>query len=166
MKEIKLTQGFATLVDDEDFEYLNQWKWHVRRNKNVFYAARDTIRDKLGNHPKIHMHRLIMNTPDGMMVDHIDHNGLNNQKSNLRICTHGQNMCNTSSRGRSKYLGVSYLILNRGNNSYEYIRASIQLNGELFHLGLFTTEEDAAMAYDKKAKELFGEFANLNFKQL
>lgn len=96
-----------------------------------------------------------------MEVDHIDHNGLNNQKSNLRNCTHRQNAMNNSSRGSSKYLGVS--IVGRGRQK-GMISAEIKMNYRKIHIGVFSTEIEAAKAYDKKAKELFGEFANLNFK--
>ena len=101
------------------------------------------------------MHRVIMNTPVGMETDHRDHNGLNNQKYNMRICTIAQNNYNRIPYGWSKYLGVSHI---EGHPI-----AQIRKERKLFYLGFFKTEEDAAHAYDKKAIEFFGEFANLNF---
>ena len=84
MKEIILTQGQVALVDDEDFEYLNQWKWCAIKSRKTYYTTRTIyIPCKM----TVIMHRIIMNTPLDMTVDHIDHNGLNNQKYNLRICT-------------------------------------------------------------------------------
>jgi len=155
MKEIKLTQGKVALVDDEDFEYLNQWKWCAIKNCRTFYAIRT------GYDPckkTIRMHRIILNSPLGILTDHIDHNGLNNQKSNLRICTAAQNGYNKLPIG--KYKGVYY----NESDGKMHIRAQIMHNYKTYFLGYFNTEEEAARVYDVKAKELFGEFANLNFK--
>jgi len=154
MKEIELTRGKVALVDDENFEYLNQWKWMARESGNNYYAVRGVRKNrKLQN---IAMHRIIMNTSNELQVDHIDHNGLNNQKSNLRNCTEIQNLRNRIPYGRSKYLGVSMEKL--------HFRARISINNKRVHLGSFQNEIDAAIAYDTKAKELYKEYANLNFK--
>jgi len=90
MRKIKLTQGKYALVDDEDFEYLNQWNWYAGENRSGFFAARGEFNGK--NMNKILMHRVIMNCEKGKVVDHIDHNTLNNQKSNLRNCTTAENI--------------------------------------------------------------------------
>lgn len=164
MKEIKLTQGFVAMVDDEDFEWLNQWKWHARKDDNGYYAGRSIYLGGGSKNQKIKtisMHRLIMNTPKGMETDHIDHNGLNNQRHNLRNATHSQNQYNRLPRGSSKYLGVT--VLQNGKEKGR-ITAEIRCNGRRINLGRFKTEEEAARAYDLKAKEFYGEFANLNFK--
>jgi hypothetical protein len=151
MKEIKLTQGKVALVDDEDFEYLNQWKWHAHKDRlNYWYAIR-TVSGK-----RIPMHRQIMNTPKDRQVDHIDHNGLNNQRSNLRNCTRSQNQMNRKAFGKSKYIGVNF----KSNK----IVAQIHVHGKKYHLGYFNTEEAAAIARDIASKKYYGEFANLNFK--
>lgn len=161
MKEIKLTQGQFALVDDADYDWLNQWKWHAHKSRQTYYAERQ-VRINLEKQPQkqksLSMHRLIMNTSKGMEVDHIDHNGLNCQKHNMRNCTTLQNQMNRKSRGRSKYLGVSYF---NGNK----FRADIRPAGyKTIHLGLFDSEIEAAIAYDKEAVKHYGEFANLNFK--
>jgi len=149
MKEIKLTQGKVALVDDEDFDYLNQFKWHASKSRKTFYASR-------GKNPAIKMHRFIMKTKEGLQVDHIDHNGLNNQKNNLRNCTIHQNNMNKG-MGEKEYMRGIYKAKNR-------FRSIITLNYKSYSIGFFKTEEEAARAYDQKAKEMFGEFANLNFK--
>lgn len=102
------------------------------------------------------MHRLIMNTPKGIEVDHINHNGLDNRKTNLRNCRRNDNKKNRVAWGKSKYVGVCHL----DNNKF---LAHIRINGRLKHLGIFLNEEDAARAYDKAAKEYHGEFANFNY---
>lgn len=154
MKEIKLTKGFVALVDDDDYEYLNQFKWCIKtwEKSRTQYAARYKKID--GKYKVIPMHRMIMNTPIGMEVDHRDGNGLNNQKCNLRNCTHSDNMRNrkSSRTGTSKYLGVSFAKI-RG---YEYITAHC---GKI-NLGYFKTEELAAKAYKDYAELIYGEFTN------
>jgi len=158
MKLIPLTQGKFAQVDDWWFYELTQFKWYAHKSADsaTFYARRN-ITISPNKQITIFMHNIIMATPDGLEVDHIDHNGLNCLEENMRNCTHLQNMMNHISVGKSPYLGVSY---HKGT----LIRATIKLSGKCKHLGYFKTEEDAARAYDKKAKELFGEFANLNFK--
>ncbi len=158
MKEIQLTQNKVTLVDDDLFEYLNQWKWNAHKYSNIIYADRQGIVN--GNKKTIKMHRVILNTPHGMFTDHIDHNGLNNQKSNLRICNAHQNCMNAIPFGRIKYKGVSILYKTKKGKVYE---ANIRFNRIKKRIGIFDDMISAAEAYDKKAKELFGEFAYLNF---
>lgn len=155
MKTIPLTQGKVALVDDEDFEYLSQFKWAAHKTGPNLYADRYSAIN--GHGGRIQMHREIMCFPKGMEIDHIDHNGLNNQKNNLRVCTRKQNAANTKSYGKSKYRGV---FIDRD----KYIRAAIKIQDKYTYLGSFKTEIDAAMAYDKMAKKYYGEFANLNFK--
>ena len=157
MKLIPLTLGLFAQVDDHWFKELNQYKWQAHKNGSTYYATRALKRE--GNKRKvIWMHRQIMNTLEGMDCDHINHNGLNNLEENLRNCNKNQNAWNHLPHGKSPYLGVSY--------AGKYIQACISSYGKKIYLGSFKTEEEAARAYDKKAKELFGEFANLNFKLL
>lgn len=155
MKEIPLTQGRFALVDDEDFEYLNQWKWQVYREKNrkTEYAQR-TARDEKGRRKNIRMHRAIM--PTCQDIDHADGNGLNNQKANLRPCSMTQNLGNTSLRrdSTSGYKGVSKM------KDCDRWRAQIQYKKKKKHLGLYSTKEEAQAVYRRAAKECFGEFCN------
>lgn len=155
MKQIPLTQGMFALVDDEDFEWLNQWKWYAKKDSATYYAVRGS-RNKT-----IRMHRLILGLTDkNIFADHIDHNGLNNQRSNLRKATHTQNLRNKQKTGKgSKYLGVCRINNKGGSTTY---RAIISVNNTTIYLGAFRIEEDAARAYNEAAIKYSGEFANLN----
>jgi len=141
------------LVDDEDFEYLNHWKWKILSHKTSFYAARSTRKGT------ILMHRSILKLTDSsILCDHDDHNGLNNQKYNLRTCTKAQNNRNVKSRlgSTSNYLGVSW---DKVNSKW---LSQITFENKVINLGRFKSEIQAAEAYNTKAVELFGEFANPN----
>jgi hypothetical protein len=153
-KTLELTWGKYAIVDAEDYEKLKDYKWCTIQGAQTFYAKTFYLSGAI-----LAMHRLILDAPKGLYVDHIDHNGLNNRKSNLRLCTNQQNLRNKLPRPgcSSKYKGVSW---SKARNKF---RANIYLNRKAIHLGYFDSEIDAAKAYDKKAHELFGEFAYLNF---
>lgn len=164
MKEIKLTRGEVTIVDDEDFEELKKYKWCCTYSANKLYAKRAKW---LGRAFKptglnVYMHREIMKPPEGLQVDHIDGNGLNNTRSNLRISTQQQNLMNASASTRkdksSKYKGVSFTRTNT-NKPWKVL---IKKDWKQKSYGSFSTEEEAARKYNEKAKELFGEFAKEN----
>lgn len=151
-KLIPLTKGLHAIVDDEDYEWLAQWAWYALNGHNV-YAARCAQRKA------ILMHRVLLQAPNDMLVDHINGNPLDNRRANLRLCTHAENMRNSASRtGASQFKGVWK---SRG----KVWRACIKLHGKSIHLGSFTTEEAAALAYDEAAIRLHGQFAKTNFKK-
>lgn len=155
MKQITLTRGMFTMVDDADYDWLNQWKWHTAKHGKKFYASRrPTKRGK-----SIHMHRLIMGIPrdPNIFADHKDRDGLNNQRHNLRIANRSQNNSNRTPMGASKFLGV-FPSQSKINPWF----ARINKNKKRYYLGSFPSESAAALAYNKAAIELHGEFANLN----
>jgi hypothetical protein len=163
MKEIIATNGMIIKVDDSDFEYLNQWQWYASKgkNKNTFYAKRSDYSDykKEGRLRTVCMHREILQLKvSSILVDHRDGDGLNNQRNNLRAATPSRNAVNSVSRkgASSKYLGVSYHKQNRN------WRAIVKKDYKNNHIGCFKTQEEAALAYNLKAIELFGEYARLN----
>jgi len=146
--------GKFALVDDGDYDYLNQWKWRIDPKG---YALRTK---KINGKQKIlFIHRVIMNLPSGIRVDHKDGNALNNQRSNLRECTAEQNQRNRGKQRNNKsgYKGVFF------DKARRKWRAMIGMNGRLIHLGFFIDKVDAAKAYDRAALKYFGEFAWLNF---
>jgi hypothetical protein len=156
MKEIKLTRGQVALVDDRDYDLLSQKTWTAVKTKTAFYAAH-YYRDD-GKIRSIHMHRFLLNPLPGLVIDHIDGNPLNNRRSNLRIATYQQNLFNQRGRTKHGFKGV------RDNNSLKNpFVAFIADNGKIRHIGVYPTAELAAMAYDRRAIELRGEFAFLNF---
>ena len=155
MKQIPLTKGLFAIVDDEDYEYLIKHKWHASVNNKSIYAKRNIYID--GVNKKVYMHRQILSVKERRIyIDHINLNTLDNRKSNLRTCTPAENTRNKISYGEnSKYKGV------QPSRNVWYAR--IYLNKKKHFLGYFESEEEAARAYDTAAKELHGEFANLNF---
>jgi hypothetical protein len=159
MREIGLNKGLVTMVDDSDYDYLGQFRWFAKLDRHTYYVYR---RHK--GH-QIAMHREIMQTPKGLQVDHRDWNGLNNQRSNLRNCTPNDNCRWVRPRSNTGYLGVSrHRSTGTSGNVNTYYTADIKCNGVVYHLYHGKNVVVAARAYDAKARELFGEFANLNFK--
>lgn len=163
MKEIMLSGGKVALVDDGDFEYLNQWKWFASRSKNNCYARRAYYPSgRNGPHIKYSMHRVIFEHNgldiENKQLDHINGNGLDNQKSNLRVATNTQNCHNRThiKASDTPYKGIWY------RSEIGKWRSRIKVDGKFLLLGHFDTKEDAARAYNVAAIKYFGEFAKLN----
>jgi len=151
MKKIELHGKYGTgkfaLVDDEDYELVNKYRWTLHSRGYITVNI---------NKNRVYMHRIIMNPKTGDVVDHINHDKLDNRKCNLRICTQSQNIMNSRKHktGASEYKGVCFY---KG----KWTARIVQLR-KTFYLGYFPTEAQAAHAYNLKATELFGEFAFLN----
>jgi hypothetical protein len=151
---LPLSQGYETIVDDEDFDWLNQWKWTASLHTGgKIYAYRQDYR---GRRPKcILLHRLILSCPDDMQCDHINGNGLDNTRSNIRVCTSKQNHGNRRPNHGHRYIGIR-------RTPHGTWSAQIRILGKVTRLGIFETAEDAAAAYNAAALLVRGEYAYLN----
>lgn len=158
MKEISLTKGKVAFVDDEDYEDLAQFRWHTLPHHRTFYAVREVTYDNWRTKKQVRMHSVILPPLANLEPDHIDGNGLNNQKYNLRRCTGQQNRMNQKPQLKvsSKYKGVHW---DKQTNKW---RAAVKINQRSIKLGRFEKEKEAAFAYNLAAIEHFGEFACLN----
>ncbi|WP_342439296.1 HNH endonuclease [Paenibacillus sp. FSL L8-0436] len=154
MKAIKLTKGMSAIVDDDLFESLSQYSWWFHSGG---YAGRSAT--KGGKKQSVLMHRQIVDAPTGKVVDHINGNKLDNRLENLRVTDQVGNQANRASLNRNNTSGYKGVSWNKATSRFE---AGVQVEGKRNFLGLFTTAEDAARAYNAKALELFGEYARLN----
>ena len=161
-RRIRLTQGKYAIVDPDDYFRLNGYKWNAHRDYNTSYARRKFTR-KDGKRRNCSMHREVIKVPDNMFVDHINRNGLDNRKANLRPATVSQNARNCAKSRRrtfcSRFKGVTW---HRGKKLWQ---TKIVLNQKHIYIGSFKDELQAAKAYDKAAKKYHGEFAVLNLPE-
>lgn len=157
MKKIALTRGQFALVDDTDFEWLNQWKWYYQPHRQTGYAKRTQRID--GKKTHISMHHLVIGKPPiGLVTDHMDCNGLNNQRHNLRFCTDAENKRNRD-KTKQNSSGIKGAYWQKQINRW-YSR--IQVNGKSIYLGTFDTAQLAGEAYNRAAIIHHGEFSRFS----
>lgn len=160
VRSIQLTRGHVAQVDDEDFERINQHKWYADFDKHTqsFYARRRTLKTEGRGRRSVRMHREVMRAPEGQEVDHVNHDTLDNQKSNLRLCSTRQNQGNVRlpSDNTSGFKGVYWY-----KRARKWV-AHIGVSGRRVTIGAYSTPADAAKAYDAAAISHFGEFAHTN----
>lgn len=155
MKEIKLTKGYVALVDDADYEWLNQWKWHILPTHEGRHIT--AKRTEFPSRKTVYMHRVILGLTDKcVLVDHIDGNPLNNQRSNLRKCDKYENARNSRPELGSDFKGISW------NKRGKKWVARITVNNICIYLGRYGTKMEAVSAYNEAALNYHGEFAWLN----
>lgn len=155
MKEIVLSRGMVAFVDDEDYERINNFKWHARKKGKTYYAVRNTSRSGGVKRQMIFMHKEILRTEIGFDTDHKNMNGLDNQKLNLRPCTKAQNQWNTPKRvnNTSGYKGI---VQDKRDGTWI---ARISVSGVVKTLGYFKTPEEAAASYQAGSAKYHGEFS-------
>jgi hypothetical protein len=156
-KIIELTKGFITLVDEEDFEWLSRFAWHVLPGKTIstYYARRNGKFVNSKREKSAKMHNDLMNPPIGFVVDHANNNGLDNRKWNLRICTRNENILNCKVREGKRSS------IYKGVNTSKKGHWDVRVRGRF--VGEYNTELEAALVYDRIARQEFGEFARPNF---
>lgn len=157
--EVPLTKGKIAFIDAVDFPRVSEWSWCAYEPHDSIWYSRANTANSDGGRWYVSMHQFIMQQPPGYEVDHVNSDGLDNRRCNLRVCIHKENMRNMVRRclGSSRYKGVSWYA------RYGCWRAYIVVDAKQSHLGYFSDELQAAQAYDRAAKELFGDFARPNF---
>ena len=160
-RRIALTRGKYAIVDPEDYEELAKYRWHAVKSRNTFYAVRCSRQDKNGARNHYQMHREIMKIEGNKVCDHINGNGLNNRKANLRPATRAQNGWNQGKskvKSRSRYKGLAW------DSKDKRREVRISVNGRRIYIGRFEDQMEAARTYDRAANKYHGRFANVNFE--
>lgn len=156
-RRIRTSSGKYALVDNEDYDWLSQYSWNSYQDgKNLKTWRAVTTKRSGGIQKTLYMSRMIMKPPKGKVVDHINHNGLDNRKSNLRVCTQTVNCINRRPT-KCKYLGVSFK-----KSKNKWVAQIAGFNGGSRHIGVFNTQREAALAFNKEAIRVRGKDAYVN----
>lgn len=155
MKKLKLSNGMYSLLDDQDYLWASEYRWMGR----PYHSGWRVCREESRTGKTIYLHREITKAPTGLEVDHVDGNGLNNTRTNLRVCTHSENGKNrrVNQNSKSGYKGVVW------REHAGKWQANITVDKKRIYLGYHDTPEQAAQAYDLASKQYHGDFAHLNF---
>ena len=159
---IRMAQPRYAKVDPADYKRLREYEWFTMKGKNTFYARGRVAISKTGKEKLTSLHQKIIEVPKGMVVDHINHDGMDNRRANLRAATRAQNIRNRKKFAKSsgsKYKGIYW---KKKTRKWE---ASITFERKKIFLGCFRNEVDTAKAYDRAARKYHGEFASLNFPE-
>jgi len=161
---IAITRNKFAIVNAEDYERLSKFHWHAKYSSRSWYAVRCALAKEKRKRKLVWMHNEIKRAPKGKLIDHFNHNGLDNRRTNLRAATRGQNTCNCRKHTgcSSRYKGVCF---HKNKHSGYPWDTYINDNGRRIHLGVYKTEVEAARAYDEAAKKYHGRFATLNFPE-
>jgi len=157
---LRMSQPKYAKADPADYKRLKGYEWFAQKGSRNFYAVRQVGRSKGKRKTLIFLHKEIIDVPEGMVTDHINHDAMDNRRANLRAATHSQNACHTkkhSGVSRSKYKGIFW------QKKQKKWVARIMFDGNRIYLGCFKDEIEAAKAYDKAARKYHKEFACFNF---
>ena len=158
-RRIRMAQPKYAKVDPGDYKRLRGYEWFATKKRNRFYVRRHVAGGK-GKEKLIYLHQEIIDVPQGMVIDHINHDGMDNRKANLRPATHSQNMCHVRKRPGTKHSKYKGIYWKKRNRKW---MAMIGFQKKRIHLGYFRSEIDAAKAYDQAARRYHKDFASLNF---
>lgn len=153
---IQTSNGRTFQIDEDDLPLVQQYRWRGWKIHKTVYIATELVGGK-----RLYLHRLLMNPQDGLEVDHINGDARDNRRSNLRVCTHSQNVSNQRTQKRGKYSRYKGVTKFPRNTKRPWI-AQAKVMGKHIFLGYYKTQIEAARAYNKAAPRLFGEFARLN----
>lgn len=159
-RRIRMAQPRYAKVDPADYKRLRKYEWFAMKGIYTFYIYRCVPGGKVKKRKLISLHKEIIKAPAGMVIDHINHDGMDNRSANLRTATYSQNVCHRKKHSDSKFSKYKGVYRKKKNHKWE---VRISFEKKQIHIGCFRNEIDAAKAYDEAAMKYHGQFACLNF---